>query len=384
MLLTPEHQALRDTVKRFADEHINPYVDEWEAAGIFPAHQVFKGMGKLGLLGLTKPVENGGLGLDYSWGAVFAEAMSAINCGGIPMAIGVQTDMATPALAKHGSAELRAEFLTPSISGDMVACLGVSEVGSGSDVASIKTRARKDGDDYIITGGKMWTTSGTQADYCCVLANTSDGAAHKNKSLIIVPMKTPGVSVARKLNKIGMDSSDTAQLYFDEVRVPQRYRIGQEGLGFTYQMEQFQYERLWAAVKSASGCQRAIDLTIDYTRERQAFGRSILDNQWVHYKLAELQAEVDALHALAWSGVEMVVRGEDATRLATSAKLKAGRLVREVADGCLQFWGGMGYMNDSPISRIYRDSRLTSIGGGADEVMLQILCKFMGTFPAKH
>jgi len=383
MLLTPEHEALRDTVKRFADEHINPYVDEWEKAGIFPAHQVFKGMGKLGLLGLNKPVENGGLGLDYSWSAVFAEAMSAINCGGIPMAIGVQTDMATPALAKHGSPELRAEFLTPAIAGDMVACLGVSEVGSGSDVASIKTRARKDGDDYIINGGKMWTTSGTQADFCCVLANTSEGAAHKNKSLIIVPMNTPGVSVARKLEKIGMDSSDTAQLFFDDVRVPQRYRIGAEGLGFMYQMEQFQYERLWAAVKSASGCQRSIDLTIDYTRERQAFGRSILDNQWVHYRLAEMQSEVDALHALAWRGVEMVVRGEDATRIATSAKLKAGRLVREVADGCLQFWGGMGYMNDSPISRIYRDSRLTSIGGGADEVMMQILCKFMGTFPMK-
>ncbi|MBL0086456.1 MAG: acyl-CoA dehydrogenase family protein [Ideonella sp.] len=383
MQLTPEHEALRDTVKRFADEHINPYVDEWEKAGIFPAHQVFKGMGNLGLLGLNKPVENGGLGLDYSFGAVFAEAMSAINCGGIPMAIGVQTDMATPALAKHGSAELRAEFLTPAIAGDMVACLGVSEVGSGSDVASIKTRARKDGDDYIVDGGKMWTTSGTQADFCCVLANTGDGAAHKNKSLIIVPMKTKGVSVARKLDKIGMDSSDTAQLYFDGVRVPQRYRIGAEGMGFTYQMEQFQYERLWAAVKSASGCQRSIDLTIDYTRERQAFGRSILDNQWVHYKLAEMQSEVDALHALAWRGVEMIVRGEDATRLATSAKLKAGRLVREVADGCLQFWGGMGYMNDSPISRIYRDSRLTSIGGGADEVMMQILCKFMGTFPMK-
>ena len=383
--LTPEHDALRATTKRFIAEKVNPFVDQWEADEIFPAHQVFKGMGDLGLLGLDKPVENGGSGLDYSYAAVFAEALADINCGGIPMATGVQTDMATPALARRGSAELRAEFLAPAISGDMVACLGVSEVGSGSDVASIKTKARKDGDDYIINGGKMWTTNGTQADFCCVLANTSDAnsatPSHKNKTLIIVPMKTPGVSVAKKLKKVGMDASDTAQLHFDDVRVPQRYRIGEEGMGFMYQMEQFQIERLWGALNCGAMAQRAIDHTITYTRERQAFGRSILDNQWVHYKLAELQTEVEALRSLAWRGVEMVVKGEDATKLATMAKLKAGRTIREVTDGCLQFWGGMGYVMDSPISRMWRDGRLTSIGGGADEVMLQILCKFMGTFP---
>ena len=306
---------------------------------------------------------------------MLAEALGDMNCGGIPMAIGVQTDMATPALAKRGSAELRAEFLTPAIAGDMVACLGVSEVGSGSDVASIKTRARKDGGDYVINGGKMWTTNGTQADFCCVLANTSEGASHKNKSLIIVP---------RKLKKVGMDSSDTAQLHFDDVRVPQRYRIGEEGMGFIYQMEQFQLERLWGAINSSAMAQRAIDVTLDYTRERQAFGKSILDNQWVHYKLAELQTEVECLRSIAWRGVEMVCHGEDATKLATMAKLKAGRVLRETTDGCLQFWGGMGYVMESPISRFWRDGRLTSIGGGADEVMLQILCKFMGTFPMQR
>jgi len=382
--LTLEHEALRATTKRFIAEQVNPHVDQWEADEIFPAHQVFKGMGQLGLLGLDKPVEDGGAGLDYSYAAVFAEALADINCGGIPMATGVQTDMATPALAKHGSAALRAEFLAPAIAGDYVACLGVSEVGSGSDVASIKTKARKvdgDGGDYIINGGKMWTTNGTQADFCCVLANTSEGSGHKNKTLIIVPMKTPGVSVARKLKKVGMDSSDTAQLHFDDVRVPQRYRIGAEGMGFRYQMEQFQIERLWGALNCGAMAQRAIDHTITYTRERQAFGRSILDNQWVHYKLAELQTEVEALRSLAWRGVELVVKGEDATKLATMAKLKAGRTIREVTDGCLQFWGGMGYVMDSPISRMWRDGRLTSIGGGADEVMLQILCKFMGTYP---
>ena len=386
--LTPEHEALRATAKRFIAEQVNPFVDQWEADEIFPAHQVFKGMGALGLLGLDKPEAYGGSGLDFSYAAVFAETLADIHCGGIPMATGVQTDMATPALARHGSDALRAEFLAPAIAGDYVACLGVSEVGSGSDVASIKTRARKDGGDYLINGGKMWTTNGTQADFCCVLANTSDATSanpsHRNKSLIIVPMKTPGVSVARKLKKVGMDSSDTAQLHFDDVRVPQRYRIGEEGMGFIYQMEQFQIERLWGALNAGAMAQRAIDHTITYTRERQAFGRSILDNQWVHFKLAELQTEVEALRSLAWRGVERVVRGEDATQLATMAKLKAGRTVREVADGCLQFWGGMGYVMDSPISRIWRDGRLSSIGGGADEVMLQILCKFMGTFPTRR
>jgi citronellyl-CoA dehydrogenase len=381
MQFTHEHEQIRDTVKRWVTQEVNPHVDEWEAAELFPAHQLFGQMGKLGLLGLNKPMEDGGLGLDYSYAAVLAEAIAEIHCGGIPMAIGVQTDMCTPALAHRGSPELRLEFLAPAIRGERVGCLGVSEVGSGSDVASIKTSARKDGGDYVINGGKMWITNGTQADFCCLLANTSEGPVHRNKSLIVVPMKTAGVSVAKKIRKIGMDASDTAQLYFDNVRVPQRYRIGEEGMGFVYQMEQFQSERLWGALNAAAMSQRAIDQTVAYTGERKVFGRPLLDNQWVHFKLAELQAEVAAVRALAWEGVETMVRGEDATRIATMAKLKAGRLVREVADGCLQFWGGMGYAKESAISRIYRDGRLASIGGGADEVMLQVICKFMGTLP---
>jgi citronellyl-CoA dehydrogenase len=381
MKLSHEHHELQRSVKRWIDEQINPHVDAWEAAGIFPAHQVFKQMGDMGWLGLCKPIDNGGLGLDYSYGAVLAEALGHMHCGGVPMAIGVQTDMATPALAAHGSAELRAEFLTPAIRGELVACLGVSEVGGGSDVASIKTTAHKDGDDYVINGGKMWTTNGTQADFCCLLANTSEGAPHRNKSLIIVPMNTPGVSASKPLKKMGMHSSDTAQLYFDHVRVPRRYLIGEEGMGFIYQMEQFQIERLWGAMNNVGMAQRAIDTTIAYTRERQVFGRAVLDNQSVHFKLAEYQAELECLRAVCWQAVELIVDGGDATYLATVAKLKAGRLMRTIADGCLQYWGGMGYVDESPISRIYRDGRLTSIGGGADEVMLQILGKSMGILP---
>lgn len=381
MKLSHEHHELQRSVKRWIDEQINPHVDDWEAAGIFPAHQVFKQMGDMGWLGLCKPIDNGGLGLDYSYGAVLAEALGHMQCGGVPMAIGVQTDMATPALAEHGSAELRAEFLTPAIRGELVACLGVSEVGGGSDVASIKTKAKKDGDDYVINGGKMWTTNGTQADFCCLLANTSEGAPHRNKSLIIVPMNTPGVTASKPLKKMGMHSSDTAQLHFDNVRVPRRNLIGEEGMGFIYQMEQFQIERLWGAMNNVGMAQRAIDTTIAYTRERQVFGRAVLDNQAVHFKLAEFQAELECLRAVCWQAVELIVDGGDATYLATVAKLKAGRLMRTIADGCLQYWGGMGYVDESPISRIYRDGRLTSIGGGADEVMLQILCKSMGILP---
>ncbi len=381
MLLTSEHEELRRTVKRFITERINPHVEKWEAEECFPAHQVFREMGELGLLGLDKPVEFGGLGLDFSYNAVLAETLADIDCGGVPMAIGVHTDMATPALARHGSDALRNEFLAPAISGEQVACLGVSEVGGGSDVASIRTGARRDGDDYIIDGGKMWTTSGTQADFCVVLANTSDGPVHKNKSLIVVPMKTPGVQVAAKIRKIGMHASDTAQLFFDAVRVPQRYRIGEEGRGFIYQMEQFQIERLWAALNAAGNLDRAIAATVDYTRQRKAFGKSILDNQWVHFKLAEYKTEVEALRSLAWRAVALVVAGKDATELASMAKLKAGRLMREVTDGCLQFWGGMGYTLENPVSRMFRDGRLMSIGGGADEVMLQIIAKRMGIHP---
>lgn len=381
MILTHEHEQLKRTVKRFVTDEINPYVDEWEEAGVFPAHEVFKKMGDLGLLGVNKPVAYGGLGLDYSFGAVLAEALSEVNGAGVPMAIGVQTDMATPALAHRGSDALRREFLAPAIAGEMVACLGVSEVGSGSDVASIRTTARKDGGDYVINGGKMWTTSGTQADFCCVLANTSDGPVHKNKSLIVVPMRTRGVEVAKKIRKLGMNASDTAQLYFDDVRVPQRYRIGEEGMGFIYQMEQFQIERLWGACNAVGNLDKVINQTITYARERKAFGRSVLDNQWVHFKLAEHKTEVEALRSLCWRAIALLVAGQDATELASMAKLKAGRLMREVTDGCLQFWGGMGFVWESPVSRAYRDGRLTSIGGGADEVMLQIIAKFMGIFP---
>ena len=384
MIYTEQHQELQRTVKKFVDTEINPHIDEWERNGIFPAHEVFRKMGKLGLLGINKSETFGGLGLDYSYQLAFCEAMGEVDSGSVPMAVGVQVDMATPALARFGSDELRREFLAPSIQGEFVACIGVSEPGAGSDVANIKMRARRDGGDYVINGNKMWITNGTQADWMCMLANTGDGDIHTSKSLICVPLKTKGVSVERKLDKLGMRASDTALLHFDDVRVPQRYRIGEEGRGFVYQMVQFQEERLWGVASTLRWMEKAVNQTIDYTRQRTVFGKPVLDNQVVHFKLAELKTKVELLRALIYRAAQLLMRGEDVTLLASMAKLTGGRLARELADSCLQYFGGMGFMNETPISRFFRDSRLISIGGGADEIMLGIIAKHMGIFPGKR
>lgn len=383
MRFTDEHHAIRQTTAQFIEKEINPYTEEWEKEGIFPAHEVFKKMGDLGLLGIAKPTEFGGMGLDYSYQIAFSEQLGLINSGGVSMGIGVQTDMATPALAKFGSDELRKEFLVPAISGDAVFSIAVSEPHAGSDVAAIKTTAKKDGDDYIINGSKMWITNSTQADFLCLLANTSDGKPHANKSLIVVPTNTSGISFSERLDKLGMRSSDTAQVFFDDVRVPRRNLIGEEGQGFIYQMLQFQEERLFAAAGGVKGMEKCIQKTIEYTRERKIFGQSVLDNQVVHFRMAELQTEVEALRALIYDAVEGYINGDDVTMKASMTKLKVGRLQREVTDACLQYWGGMGFMWDNPIARAFRDTRLTSIGGGADEVMLSIICKLMGTLPGK-
>ncbi|WP_226633499.1 acyl-CoA dehydrogenase family protein [Novosphingobium profundi] len=380
MILTNEHRQMAETVERFVREEINPHVAEWERAGMFPAHELFPKLGELGLLGIKYEEEFGGLGLDFTYSLVMAEALGEANCGGVPLGIGVQTDMCTPALARFGSTELKAEYLAPAIAGTSVGCIGVSEPGAGSDVASLRTTARIDGDDYIINGTKMWITNGLQADWCCLLANTGEGAVHRNKSLIVVPLDLPGIA-RTKIDKMGMLSSDTAQLFFEDVRVPRRNLIGEEGKGFVYQMQQFQEERLWGAARNLRTLDRMIDETIEYTRQRKVFGKALLDNQAIHFRLAELRSEVEALRALTYRGVAEYVAGHEVTRLASMAKLKSGRLMREVSDSCLQYWGGMGYTADNYVSQFYRDGRLSSIGGGADEIMLTIIAKLEGTLP---
>ncbi|MBC5762924.1 acyl-CoA dehydrogenase family protein [Ramlibacter albus] len=386
-MLTPDHIALQDSVAKFIAREITPHIDEWEAAEIFPAHDLFKKLGSAGFLGVNKPVEFGGMGLDYSYEIAFCEAIGAIGSGGVGMAIAVQCDMATPALARFGSDELREQFLKPTIAGDYVVCLGVSESGAGSDVASLKTTARRDGDDYVINGAKMWITNGTQADWMCLLANTGGDDVHRNKSMICLPLRENGKLRAgitmNKIRKVGMWSSDTAQVFFDDVRVPQRYRVGEEGKGFTYQMKQFQEERLSGATRRVTALTNVINETIEYTRQRIAFGKPILDNQVVHFRMAELKTEVEMLRSLIYRAAQIHMDDGDMTELASMAKLKAGRLCREVTDSCLQYWGGMGFTWDNSVSRAWRDLRLISIGGGADEIMLTIICKHMGILPKR-
>ena len=384
MRFTDEHKQLAKTVKDFIEKEVNPHVDQWERDGAFPAHEVFKKAGKLGLLGINKPEAYGGQGLDYSYQMVATEELGWCSCGAIPMALGVQTDMATPALTRWGSEELKKEFLVPAIAGDMVTSIAVSETGGGSDVAALKTYAKKDGSDYLITGSKMWITNAAQADWLCLLVNTSEGSAHANKSMVIVPTKLKGIEIGPKIDKLGMRASDTCPIFFDNVRVPQRNRVGEEGMGFMMQMIQFQEERLCAAIGATRGMDNLIDQTIAYCRERHTFGQPLIDNQAVHFRLAELKTEVEALRSLCYRAVEEYVSGTDVTKLASMAKLKAGRLVRETTDACLQYWGGMGFTWDNVAARAYRDTRVLSIGGGADEIMLGIICKLLNILPSKR
>jgi citronellyl-CoA dehydrogenase len=385
MQITHEHQSIYDTTKRFVEEQINPHAEEWERKGIFPAREVFRKMGALGLLGICKPESVGGLGLDYGYQVMFAEALGHCKVGAIPMAIGVQTDMATPALTRFGSDYLKENYLKPAVAGEMVACIAVSEAGAGSDVAGIKTTARREGGDYVINGEKMWITNGTQGDWACMLCVTgsgagaaSDGGRHGNKSLIVVPLDAKGIDRKTKLDKLGQRSSDTAIIFLDNVRVPAKNLIGEEGKGFVYQMQQFQEERLFLSASIVQAMDNCVDETATYTRQRNAFGQSILDNQYVQFRLSELKTELEALRSLIYRATEEMLAGKDVSLLASMAKLKAGKLGREVPDACLQFWGGQGFMWDNFVSQMYRDLRLHAIGGGADEVMLGIISKRLG------
>src|SRR5688572_89032 len=291
---TGEHEMFRKTVRNFVEKEINPHIDAWEAAGISPLHDLFKKMGDLGFLGLNYAEQYGGANADIWFTVVLNEELAQCSAAGVPMAVGVQTGMSTPALAKHGSEELKQKYLTPAIRGDYVTSIAVTEPDAGSDVARIQTRAVRDGDDYVINGSKMYITSGTQADWICLLARTADGADYKGMSLIIVPSATPGFIVSKSLQKLGNHSSDTAVLTFETMRVPVKNRIGDEGKGFYYQMEQFQMERLVGAIGAVAGAEKAVRETIKYTQQRQAFGKPLISNQWIQFKLGELLTEIEA------------------------------------------------------------------------------------------
>ncbi|XP_027691622.1 probable acyl-CoA dehydrogenase 6 isoform X2 [Vombatus ursinus] len=297
---TEEHRALRASLRKIIDKEINPFVDKWEEDRCFPAHHIFKILGQAGFLGVNKAKKYGGQNLELSHQIAVVEELGNISAMGIAMAIILQTDMATPALERFGAEELKQQFLVPSIAGDFVACLGVSEPGAGSDVASIKTKAVLKGDDYIINGSKMWTTSGSQADWMCLLANTSTGPPHLNKSLFCLPMNLAGIHVSKNIEKLGMWASDTVQVFFEDVRVPRRFLIGEEGRGFQYQMLQFQEERMSSTALVLSPLTNIIHQTIEYARNRIVFNKPLLDSQVVHFRLAELSTELELLRSLLY------------------------------------------------------------------------------------
>ena len=377
---SPDHELFRATIRKLVDEEIAPHVDEWEAAGQFPAHDVFARLGELGMLGLEYDPAYGGAGVDHTFKVVLGEELGRIPCGGVSMAITVQLDMATPSLARHGSEELKRRYLVPAIRGEHVAAIAVTEPDAGSDVAGLRTRARRDGDEWVINGTKLYITNGVQADWLCLLVRTGDEGGHRGMSQVVFPTDAPGFSVSRKLDKLGNRSSDTAELSFVDCRVPVANTIGEIGRGFQQQMEQFQYERLIASYVAVGQMLTALERTRAYLRERHAFGRPLLANQHLQFEWARLAAEVDLLRHYNWSAAAAVVAGDDdgVRRMSAIAKLKAGRLVREVADFCVQVHGGVGYMEETWTARFFRDARLLSIGGGADEVMLQLIARLDG------
>ena len=381
-MFTAEHEEFRRMVRRFVADEITPNVERWEAQKAFPAHELFPKMGALGMLGASYPEKFGGAEADYLFHVILADELGRCGCMGVPMATLVQTDIAVSGLAQYGSDELRKEFLAPAIAGTMVGALGVSEPDIGSDVAALSTRAVTDGDEYVIDGSKMWITNGAQADFVVTLCRTSNDGGYKGLSLIVVPTATAGFSVGKKIEKMGNHSSDTGLLVYDSVRVPKSNCVGVEGKGFYYQMEQFQKERLLGAMLGVSMADDVVRRTVAYCRDRKVFGEPLLQKQWVYFHLAELRTELTILRQFLLHCTQCLMKGENITRDISMAKLKAGRLVRQVMDICVQFHGGMGYAEEYPMARLYRDARLLSIGAGADEVMLEIIAKMEGFGPA--
>jgi citronellyl-CoA dehydrogenase len=375
---TEEHELFRSTVREVVQKEIDTHADDWEAAGDFPAHELFARFGELGLLGVEYDTAYGGGGADHSFTMIFGEEIGRSASLGVSMALAVQTDMATPALHSFGTPELKERFLRPAIAGRHVAAIGVSEPDAGSDVAGLRTRAVRDGDEWVVNGTKLWITNGTQADWVCLLCRTSDEGGYRGMSQIVVPTDLEGFSVSRKLDKLGMRASDTAELVFTDVRVPVEYTIGEIGRGFQQQMNQFQNERMIAAYQMVGAVELALQRTASYLRERQAFGAPLSANQYLQYELADVAAELDMLRHHNWAAVAAFDDGHDITRHATVAKLRSARLARRMADLAVQFHGGMGYVEDNWPARFYRDTRLWSIGGGADEVMLRTLARMNG------
>lgn len=381
-----EHQAFRRTVKTFVEKELAPNADQWELDETFP-DWVFKKAGDLGIHGAHFKEEQGGLGGDYWFSIAKGEEYAGINSAGVGMGLLVQSDMATPCIADLGSKEQIEEFLKPALAGDRIAALGVTEPDAGSDVAGIRTTAKRDGDDYIINGAKTYITNATRASFITLLCKTDPEAGYGGISIILLPTDTKGFTVAKKLKKIGNHASDTAELHFDNCRVPARYLLGEEGKGFYYLMQNFQTERLIGAATTIAGCQKALDKSVGYGRDRQAFGKPIIKREVWRHRFVDLYTQLEAAKQLTYAATERYNEERyekggplsfDTVKMISMAKLFVGGLSTKVMDECLQFHGGMGYMEETFIGRAWRDARLIRIGGGTDEVMRYAIAKIMG------
>ena len=373
---TPEHESFRRTARQFAEQELRPRAREFDAMGRFDKG-LFKRMGDLGFLGLRYDPKWGGSGLDWTFTAVLFEELARADNAGVTMGISVQTDMATPSLHSFGSDALRQRYLVPAIRGEQVAAIAVTEPGAGSDVAGIKTRAVRDGDEWVINGSKIYITNAATADWLCLLAVTDPSAGYGGFSQIIVPTDTPGFRY-ELLDKIGNLGSDTGQLYFEDVRVPIANTIGEVGRGFQQQMAQFQDERLIACVSCTSGSMRLWEETRKWAEQRVLFGKPLAKMQVTQFKFVEMLTQITAARELYHACIRQVIAGQDATKLISMAKLFCGRTSRMVADNCIQLYGGYGYMKECPAGRAFVDSRLISIGGGSDETMIHYLAKQLG------
>ena len=370
---TEEHAMIRETVKKFARAEIAPHSAEWDQAETFPV-ELFKKGAALGLFGIRLDPEWGGSALDWWATAAYIEGMSYSENGGVNMAFMVQSDITLPVLEELGTREQKEEFLKPAIAGDYVASLGISEPGGGSDVAAMKTRARIDGGDLVISGQKLWITNGVRADFIILGVRTGE-EGHKGISMVLLPTKIKGFSVGKKLHKIGMQSSDTAELFFDECRIPQRYVLGEMNRGFYYIMHNFQGERLAAAIGALAGMDRAIQWALDYGLERTAFGNPIRKFQVWRHRFAEHLTSIEAGRWLVYRAVDLMNRRQKCVREITMAKLYTSDLCQKVAYDCMQIFGGFGYTTEYPIGRFWRDVRLHTIGAGASEIMKEIIAK---------
>jgi citronellyl-CoA dehydrogenase len=381
-----EHQIFRQQVRTFAESELAPKVDQWEEEKIFP-NSVFKRAGELGILGAHYPEDVGGGGGDFWMSVVKSEELARCGSAGVTMGLLVQADMATPVINDLGSREVKDEFLAPAIRGDKVAALGVSEPGAGSDVAGLRTTARKVGDEYVINGSKTYITNGTRADFVTLMVKTDPDAGHSGISIIVCPTDVKGFSISKKLEKAGNWASDTAELFFEDVRVPTRYLLGQEGMGFVYLMQNFQSERLVGCVSGLAGSKLALDRSVQFGRERVAFGKPLIKREYWQQKFVDLYTKYEAAKALTYNAcaaynedkyVKEGMLSMETTRIVSMAKAYVGDVTAEIMDQCVQFHGGMGYLEELWVARAWRDARLFRIGGGATEVMRYAVAKIMG------